>query len=134
MVANRSKDTKPEMTVRSLLHRMGYRFRLHRRDLPGKPDLVFPARKKVVEVRGCFWHGHRCGLGQLPRSRRQYWVPKIEANRSRDLANMSALHASGWEVLEIWECEVREGGPGLMERLVGFLGSATRGRSEDRPG
>lgn len=123
MQANRAKDTKPEMTVRRLLHALGYRFRLHRRDLPGRPDLVFIGRRKIIEVRGCFWHGHGCfPLGQRPQSRTDYWGPKIEGNRSRDLRNVMKLRGLGWEVLEVWECRVRAGGDALRDELVTFLG------------
>lgn len=132
MVANRSKNTKPELAIRSALHRLGYRFRLHRAELPGKPDIVFPGRRKIVEVRGCFWHGHACRLGQLPRARQDYWLPKIARTKERDGDNVCALMSLGWEVLEIWECEVRDAGSDLESRLVKFLGPAKAGRSADR--
>lgn len=116
----RSKDTKPEKTVRSLLHRMGFRFRLHRADLPGKPDIVLVRHKKVVLVHGCFWHGHCCQLASKPKSNTTYWGPKIERNRQRDEHNLQRLLALGWEVLELWECDVRHFN-GLEERLSMFL-------------
>lgn len=123
MQANRGKDTKPELVVRRLLHGLGYRFRLHRGDLPGRPDLVFPGRQKIIEVRGCFWHGHGCHpLGQVPRARADYWVPKIAGNKERDLRNVTALRSLGWEVLEVWECAVRADGEALRQKLVRFLG------------
>lgn len=116
----KSKDTQPEKTVRSLLHRLGYRFRLHRKDLPGTPDIVFPSRRLVLFVHGCFWHGHGCRIGQLPKSRIDYWQPKIEANRTRDLRNETALAAAGWRVAIVWQCELADLGS-LETRLKGLL-------------
>jgi DNA mismatch endonuclease (patch repair protein) len=117
----RAKDTKPEMIVRRMLHATGYRYRLHARDLPGKPDLVFPARRKVVFINGCFWHRHRdCALSRLPKSRTEYWTEKLERNRERDERNVAALRKLGWEVLTVWECEVRDPAT-LMPRVVAFL-------------
>jgi DNA mismatch endonuclease, patch repair protein len=102
----RSKDTKPEVRVRKLLFRLGYRFRLHRKDLPGKPDIVFPGRKKVIFIHGCFWHQHRdCRAGRLPGSRQEYWIPKLKNNISRDQKHMVELQKLGWKVLVIWECQ-----------------------------
>lgn len=105
----RSKDTKPEITVRRLIHRMGFRFRLHRGDLPGKPDLVFPGRNKVIFVHGCFWHQHRdadCNIARKPKSRLEYWMPKLDRNVARDKSHRAALEESGWSVMTVWECEV----------------------------
>jgi len=103
----RSRDTKPEMTVRQIVHAMGYRYRLHAKDLPGKPDLVFRSRGKIVFIHGCFWHRHAdCALARLPKSRQNFWLPKLDANRQRDLKNESALRDAGWDVLTIWECEL----------------------------
>ena len=102
----KGKDTKPEKLVRSLLHRLGYRFRLHRKDLPGTPDIVFPSRRLVLFVHGCFWHGHGCRIGQLPKSRLEYWRPKIAANRDRDQRQEAALSAAGWRVAVVWQCEL----------------------------
>jgi DNA mismatch endonuclease (patch repair protein) len=109
------------MVVRRMLHAAGYRYRLHVRDLPGKPDLVFPARRKVVFINGCFWHRHRgCALARLPKSRVEFWTEKLERNRQRDERNVAALKELGWEVLTVWECEV--GDPAiLMPRVVAFL-------------
>ena len=105
----KSKDMKPELLVRSIVHRMGYRFRLHRKDLPGKPDLVLPSRKKAIFVHGCFWHQHKaCREGRMPGSRRDYWVPKLQRNVERDAHNSELLKAKGWSVLTIWECEVKD--------------------------
>lgn len=103
----RGKDTKPELIVRSLLHSSGFRFRLHRKDLPGKPDLVLPKHNTVIFVNGCYWHGHEgCHLYRPPKSREEFWSDKIQTNRDRDLRNMEALESSGWNVLVVWECAV----------------------------
>jgi DNA mismatch endonuclease, patch repair protein len=123
MQANRGENTVPEMVVRRLLHALGYRYRLHRRDLPGKPDIAFAGRRKVVEIRGCFWHGHGCfPLGQPPKSRTTYWVPKIATTKARDERNMTALRAADWKVLEIWECRVRAAPEEILAELISFLG------------
>lgn len=107
MQAVRSKDTAPELFVRSLAHRMGYRFRLHRKDLPGKPDLVFPGRRKVIFVNGCFWHGHDCARGaRVPKSNCDYWMRKIAKNKEHDRAACAALTHSGWTYLILWECNL----------------------------
>lgn len=104
----RPKDTKPEWVVRRLLHRLGYRYRLHVRGLPGQPDLVFPSRKKVIFVHGCFWHRHpRCKNTRLPKSRLDFWKPKLEGNRKRDLKHQRQLRRLGWKFLVIWECETK---------------------------
>jgi DNA mismatch endonuclease (patch repair protein) len=122
MAAVRSKDTKPEMVVRRLLHAMGYRFRLHRRDLPGMPDLVLPGRSKAIMVHGCFWHGHGCPAGRLPKSRLEFWRPKIAGNRARDARNIRALRRSGWSVSVIWTCQMGDL-QRLEKRLRRFLTS-----------
>src|SRR5690606_15584870 len=109
--------------VRRLVHGMGYRYRLHRRDLPGTPDLVFPGRKKVIFVHGCFWHRHpdpTCKLARLPKSRREFWLPKLEGNRARDVENMARLEELGWESMTIWECQLRDQ-EALEERVRRFL-------------
>lgn len=103
----RSRDTKPELAVRSLVHGMGYRYRLHGKDLPGKPDLVFKARRKVIFVHGCFWHLHRgCPNCRPPKSRRDYWKPKLERNAERDKEVRVRLRRLGWRSLVVWECEL----------------------------
>lgn len=105
----RSKDTSPERRIRSLVHTMGFRYRLHRSDLPGSPDLVFPARRKVIFVHGCFWHGHRkCRFAKPPKSRRRYWLPKLEGNRERDQRNRRRLAHQGWKTLVIWQCQLAD--------------------------
>ena len=102
----RGKDTKPEMTVRRLAHALGFRYRLHVTELPGTPDLVFPSRRKVIFVHGCFWHGHSCSRGAVPQTRRGFWIPKLEKNRVRDLANLNKLGRLKWRRLVIWECQL----------------------------
>lgn len=104
----RSQDTGPELIVRKLLHRLGLRFSLHRKDLPGKPDIVLPKHKTVVFVHGCFWHGHGCAKGRLPKSRLDFWGPKIERNRIRDTESVKMLRADGWRVLTVWQCETKD--------------------------
>ena len=105
----RHKDTKPEIIVRRLIHRMGYRYRLHRRDLPGTPDLTFGSRRKVIFVHGCFWHRHEnCPLARMPKSRIDFWKTKLEANRIRDMQTLAALREDGWDALVIWECQLAD--------------------------
>ena len=109
MRAVKSENTGPEMAVRRLVHRMGFRYRLHRRDLPGKPDLVFGPRKKAIFVHGCFWHGHKCKRGdRTPKSNRSYWLRKIARNIERDQEKLKELEAQGWRALVIWECELKD--------------------------
>lgn len=115
----RNKDTKPELIVRRLVHGMGFRYRLHSKVLPGHPDLVFPGRRKVIFVHGCFWHRHE-GCGRTPKSRLDFWVPKLDGNKARDLANQVRLREMGWSYLIVWECEIKDRQP-LTERLRGFL-------------
>lgn len=124
MRAVKSKDTKPEMVVRRLVHGLGYRYRLHVGGLPGKPDLVFPRRRKVIFVHGCFWHGHDCRRGaRQPAANDEYWKAKIARNRQRDADNFLALRESGWQVLIVWECETKvRDRPTLMQRLRQTLG------------
>lgn len=117
----RSKDMRPELAVRSLVHKLGSRFRLHRKNLPGKPDLVFVAQRKVIFVHGCFWHSHQgCKSAHVPKSNLDYWGPKLERNRSRDKKNIAALKAEGWRTLVIWECETRSE-RALKERIKLFM-------------
>ncbi|WP_342585806.1 very short patch repair endonuclease [Xaviernesmea rhizosphaerae] len=122
----KSKDTTPEIVVRRLLHSMGYRYRLHGAQLPGKPDLVFSGRKKVLFVHGCFWHGHDCKRGaRIPATRQEYWLAKVARNRERDVRNVSSLVQAGWSVMTVWECELKAG-LALEERLRSFLGERSR--------
>lgn len=116
----RGKDTGPELTVRRLVHALGYRFRLHRRELPGTPDLVFPSRRKAIFVHGCFWHRHPdpdCKLARLPKSRQEFWKPKLERNRARDLEKEAALKGLGWDAMTVWECELRD--PAFLRNKIG---------------
>lgn len=116
-----SKNTSPEMKVRSLIHRLGYRFRLHRSDLPGTPDMIFPSRKKIIFIHGCFWHGHNCLRGaRLPKTNREYWVKKIESNIRRDRENLERLSADGWNCLVLWECSLKDA-EALAETITDFL-------------
>jgi DNA mismatch endonuclease (patch repair protein) len=111
MRAIRSKDTKPEMAVRRLAHRMGYRFRINRKNLPGKPDMVFPSRHAVIFIHGCFWHQHpdpACKDTYPPKSNTDYWLPKLLRNQTRDAEHKAALQAQGWRVLVIWECQTKD--------------------------
>ena len=124
MRAVKSTDTGPEMTVRRMVHALGYRFRLHRKGLPGRPDLAFPGRSKVIFVHGCFWHGHNCARGaRLPVQNRAYWAAKIARNRARDQANPPALRELGWKSLVIWECQMKDQNA-LKNRMLRFLGPA----------
>ena len=123
MQANKGRDTKPEMVVRRLLHGLGYRYRLHRRDLPGKPDLAFGPRKKVIFVHGCFWHAHdaaECGIASKPKTRGAFWEAKFARNKARDERSLMALYAMGWRTFVVWECGLRDL-PRLHADLVAFL-------------
>lgn len=121
MRAVKGKDTKPEWLIRRLLHRAGYRYRLHVKDMPGKPDLVFSARRKVIFIHGCWWHGHDCARGARPaKTNADYWSAKIARNKARDLKHLKDLQAQGWKVRTIWECELQN--PRLQASLVRFLG------------
>jgi DNA mismatch endonuclease (patch repair protein) len=128
MARLRNKNTKPERFVRSLVHSLGYRFRLHRAGLPGRPDLVFPSRRAVVFVHGCFFHRHqdqRCRLARLPKSRLEFWLPKLDGNRRRDKRNERALKKAGWRVLTLWECQLANKIQ-VIRRVVKFLGPARK--------
>jgi len=118
----RSKDTKPELVVRSLVHQLGYRFRLHVQDLPGKPDLVLPAHRKVIFVHGCFWHMHQCRYGRVsPATNAEFWSSKRQSNVSRDQRNRRQLRAEGWSVFVVWECWTKDIDRKLLPRLLQFL-------------
>jgi DNA mismatch endonuclease (patch repair protein) len=114
------RNTAPELIVRRLLHGMGYRFRLHRKDLPGTPDIVLPGRRVAIFVHGCFWHAHGCKIGRAPKSRLDYWLPKLQENQRRDAVKQAALEGLGWRVLTVWQCETRDP-PGLAGILEGHL-------------
>lgn len=124
MASIRGKNTKPEIIVRRFLHRLGFRFQLHRRDLPGRPDIVLPKYRTVVEVRGCFWHRHEgCPFAYMPKSNQEFWEEKLNGNRERDRRNLRELTRLGWRVIEVWECEL--GGDGILEQLPGMIQSTT---------
>ena len=119
----KSKNTKPEMGVRRTLFAMGYRYRLHAKSLPGQPDIVFPAHKKAIFVHGCFWHRHsNCRQARLPKSKLDYWLPKLEANQKRDAARRRELRRLGWNVMVIWECQTKRK-KFVQKRLARFLTS-----------
>lgn len=127
MAKVKNRDTKPEMRVRRALHAAGLRYRLHAKDLPGKPDIVLRSRRIAIFVHGCFWHRHpepQCKLARMPKSRVDFWQAKLEANRERDLRHDKALRAAGWDVQTIWECEL--GGDTALERLVQHCLSTAR--------
>lgn len=126
----RGRDTSPEIIVRSILHRLGYRFRLHDQTLPGCPDIVLRSRKSVIFVHGCFWHQHsRCSDGHMPHSRLEYWVPKLERNRTRDRKNQTQLKRLGWRCLTVWECQVRDQSQ-LILKLRAFLHASSNQASD----
>lgn len=130
MARVRGKDTGPEVAVRRLLHGMGYRFRLHRRDLPGTPDIVLPGRRAVVQVHGCFWHQHEgCPRARPPATRRDFWLPKLARNKDRDREAEARLRDLGWRTLVVWECELRD-----RETLRSRLLSSLECEPTPRPG
>lgn len=118
----RGKNTRPELAVRSAAHRLGLRFRLHRPDLPGRPDIVFPKHRTVVFVHGCFWHRHHCDLAATPKTRPEFWAKKFDANVERDARNRLLLEALGWRVIEIWECQIRDESLLISQLRNAFLG------------
>ena len=122
----RGKNTKPELIVRSMLHRMGFRFRIHRKDLPGRPDIVLPRHKKVVLVHGCFWHGHEeCRFATTPSTRTEFWQKKISANKARDAAVVDKLYEMGWRVGVVWECALRSKRQEALAQLAEFIDSGS---------
>ncbi len=126
MRAVKGKDTAPELAVRRLLHARGYRYRLHRRDLPGNPDLTFPARRKVIFIHGCFWHGHDCKRGaRTPKTNTDYWAAKIARNVARDRRCLDDLAREGWQACVVWECEIAD-----AEALIGRLSRFLHGEGE----
>ena len=129
----RGKDSASEMRLRRLIHGMGFRYRLHVKTLPGTPDLVFPARKAVIFMHGCFWHRHQgCRLARMPKSRIAFWREKLEANRRRDEENMSLLNELGWRVLVIWECQMKEKDLSEVSNVVRrFLADGTGGEHDE---
>ena len=124
----RAVDTSPELIVRRLAHALGFRFRLHARNLPGKPDLVFPRLRKIILVHGCFWHAHEgCAESHVPKTRLEYWGPKLKGNQRRDDANRARLEELGWKILVVWECETADAKI-LTKRLSRFLRATGRSR------
>ncbi|MYM63841.1 DNA mismatch endonuclease Vsr [Pseudomaricurvus sp. HS19] len=130
MSAIRGKNTKPELHIRRLLHSKGFRFRLNRRDLPGKPDIVLPRYKAAIMVHGCFWHVHKCAAFHWPASRTQWWKEKLTSNQKRDLQNSAALAAQGWRIAVVWECSIkgkyRLSDEELTSKLTSWLTSGTQ--------
>lgn len=117
----KGRDTTPELKVRRLLTALGARYRLHRKDLPGKPDIVMAGRRRAIFVHGCFWHGHDCARGaRVPKANRDYWLAKVGRNREQDTASRAALEAAGWRIETIWECEMKDEAA-LRERLAALL-------------
>lgn len=133
MASVNSKNTGAELTVRKMLHRSGYRYTLHRRNLPGSPDIVFSRKRKVIFVHGCFWHGHDCRWGQLPKSRLDYWAPKIDANKHRDERNFADLRGIGWDALVVWQCELREP-EAVLAKIIAFLEKDSSGEKQSNSG
>ncbi len=137
LAAVKGKDTAPEMVVRRLLYSMGYRYRLQRRDLPGRPDIVLPGRRAVIDVRGCFWHRHPspdCRNAVLPKTRADWWAAKLIRNVARDEATQAAQEAAGWRVLVLWECEIHGDQEALARRLAQFLDSVGNVKKGGPPG
>lgn len=128
MASVHQRDTGPEISIRKALHRKGFRYRTNVASLPGRPDLVFPSRRKVILVHGCFWHGHACRWGRAPKSHREYWLPKLLGNKRRDRRNLRDIRKLGWEPLVVWQCELKD-----FDRLIThislFLGRKTIRRS-----
>lgn len=122
----KGRDTTPELTVRRMLTKLGARYRLHRKDLPGAPDVAMPGRRLAIFVHGCFWHGHDCARGaRVPKQNRDYWLSKVDRNRARDACNLDALEAMGWRAEVIWECELKDAAV-LKSRLAALLAAAPR--------
>ena len=126
----KGKNTKPELTIRSALHRIGFRFRLHRKDLPGRPDVILPRYRAVILINGCFWHGHMCSLFKWPKTREDFWREKILGNVKRDQRNQSMLIEKHWRVCVIWECELRSQPPEKIEKLMKQLAEWIEGEGE----
>ncbi len=133
MAAVKSKDTAPELFVRRLVHSLGYRYRLHVCSLPGTPDLVFPRRRKIINVNGCFWHMHGCARCRIPTSRRGYWTAKMQRNAARDKRTKQELHKSGWKVMVVWECQIDPAHEDrLRKKIIAFLDKEVNNRREEK--
>ena len=127
----KNKDSKAELIVRKLVHSMGYRYRLHVSNVPGKPDLVFPGKRKIIFVHGCFWHRHECFNGQrLPKSRLDFWQPKLEKNKERDIKTQAILKEQGWDVLIIWECMIKD--RELLQNIIKTFLDTPKNRTKDK--
>lgn len=126
----KTKDTGPELVVRRLLHAGGLRYRLHAKELPGKPDIVFRGRKKAIFVHGCFWHSHGCNKGRAPKSKQDYWLPKLQANRERDDRNAASLASQGWSVMTVWQCDLKDIEL-LQQNLLDFVCGAKKAIDSD---
>lgn len=133
MAAVRSKDTAPELDIRHRLFRLGFRYRLHPRNLPGKPDIVFPKYRAAVFINGCFWHNHDCCYGRLPATRRLWWKRKLEGNRKRDANVLANLHRAGWRTLVVWECSVRAANGPRSKALAAVADKTARFLRSNRP-
>jgi DNA mismatch endonuclease (patch repair protein) len=125
MQSVKTRDTGPELTVRRIVYGLGYRYRLNAKKLPGRPDIVFPGRRRVIFVHGCFWHCHGCRKGQAPKSRLDYWEPKLKTNRERDAAQVRSLEALGWSVLIVWQCETADPSA-LVAKLQDFIDGTSK--------
>ena len=130
MAGIKGKDTKPEITIRKALHQMGFRYKLHDKTLPGKPDLVFPKYRAVIEVNGCFWHLHNCHLFKWPGSRREFWEEKLTKNKERDQRNREELKAKGWRLLVVWECSIKGKSKLPLERVLTACESFLKGEQD----
>ena len=129
MARIKSTDTKPELLIRKLLTQLGAHYRLHRKDLPGSPDVVMPGRRLAIFVHGCFWHGHDCARGaRVPKANRDYWLAKVGRNKARDARNLADLAAAGWRVETVWECEMKDR-EALKGRLAALLSASAPGQS-----
>jgi DNA mismatch endonuclease, patch repair protein len=126
MAAIKGKNTKPELLVRSWLHKHGFRFRLHQKDLPGKPDIVLPKYRTVIFVHGCFWHSHGCKNSVVPRTRREFWIEKLRMNWTRDRKSIRELRGLGWHTRTVWECDVRANAEKTLYRLRGVIRKGAR--------
>ena len=137
MAGIRASNTKPELAIRKMLHALGYRYRLHARDVPGKPDLVLPRYRAAIFINGCFWHGHDCPLFKIPGTRREFWKSKIARNMARDHTVREQLDAEGWRYLTVWECAIRGAGKlGIdetVQRIVNWLPTAQHERDIRAP-
>ncbi|MFL6759460.1 very short patch repair endonuclease [Sphingomonas sp.] len=126
MAAIKGRNTQPERIVRSTLHAAGYRFRIHYNALPGRPDVAFPGRRKAIQVHGCFWHAHGCGGSHTPATRTEYWAAKFARNKARDARQLAEAKERGWDVMVVWECELKD--KALPDRLRAFVGPTRLGQ------